>query len=202
MTLIADVAAGQQIASAWGNNVRNCAIQVFASAAERDAQWPSVPNGSMCVTLDNGNMYRRLANAWMRPPGTLLTFGNVGTNDVNFPSTGLVDTLPVNVGYSSDFLHNGMCIVMVNAVTLHGFSNNWMNVSTDISSTYNGTIGLATPVIQSAAAAWVSSPLNWSYTVPNGSVLAFKTRANLQAVGSGGNNGYYNVRASYSVYAV
>jgi hypothetical protein len=36
----------------------------FATAAARDAAWPSPANGAMCSTLDTGLIWRRLAGVW------------------------------------------------------------------------------------------------------------------------------------------
>jgi hypothetical protein len=64
MAKTVDVAAGQKVASTWGNEIRDRTRQVFASVAERDAQWSAPPNGATCVTLDTGTTWNRLAGAW------------------------------------------------------------------------------------------------------------------------------------------
>jgi len=66
MALTADVHPGDVIASPWGNEIRNRSLQAFASTAERDAQWPTAPNGSIClvVTGTDAVMYHRRAGAW------------------------------------------------------------------------------------------------------------------------------------------
>jgi hypothetical protein len=65
MTKTVDVAAGQKVASTWGNEIRDRTRQVFASVTERDAQWTTAPNGAECVTLDTGTTWYRLAGAWV-----------------------------------------------------------------------------------------------------------------------------------------
>jgi hypothetical protein len=66
MALTADVAAGGITASAWGNEIRNRSVQAFASTAERDAQWPTAPNGAICVVLTGTDavLYHRRGGAW------------------------------------------------------------------------------------------------------------------------------------------
>jgi len=59
-----NVVDGNIILASWGNEVRDRTRQVFATAAERDAQWAAPPNGAECVTLDTGTTWYRLAGAW------------------------------------------------------------------------------------------------------------------------------------------
>lgn len=66
MALTANVVAGTKILSAWGNEIRDRTLQVFANIAERDSQWPTAPNGSRCITLDTYYMYLRQAGAWVQ----------------------------------------------------------------------------------------------------------------------------------------
>lgn len=58
------VAPGQTIASAWGNTVFDQSVLVFASPADRDAQWPTPHDGSMCFTSDMGIFWVRRAGGW------------------------------------------------------------------------------------------------------------------------------------------
>lgn len=82
MTKTVDVAANEKIASVWGNEIRDRTIQVFASVAERDAQWPTAPNGAHCVTLDTYTVWQRRAGAWVvnAPQAVIggLTAGDIG----------------------------------------------------------------------------------------------------------------------------
>jgi hypothetical protein len=64
MTKTPDVVAGQKITSPWGNEIRDRTRQVFASNAERDAQWLSPPNGASCTVLDSNSDYYRQAGVW------------------------------------------------------------------------------------------------------------------------------------------
>ena len=58
------VAPGQTIGSEWGNAVWNQSMNRFASPADRDTQWPTPPNGAVCVTLDTGTPWFRYNGVW------------------------------------------------------------------------------------------------------------------------------------------
>lgn len=62
MAKTTDVVAGGSILSAWGNEVRDRTVQVFASAGERDA-W-AAPEGSVCFQTDVSHMYVRRSGVW------------------------------------------------------------------------------------------------------------------------------------------
>jgi hypothetical protein len=47
MGLTANVVANTPILSTWGNELRDRSVQVFATVAERSAQWPTPPNGAV-----------------------------------------------------------------------------------------------------------------------------------------------------------
>jgi hypothetical protein len=64
MSKTLDVVAGNIIDDAWGNEIRDRTLQVFATVAERDSQWPTAPNGATCVTLDTGRQWIRIAGGW------------------------------------------------------------------------------------------------------------------------------------------
>lgn len=64
MVKTADVVAGADILTTWGNEIRDRTAQVFASAAERDAQWPAPPDGAISYTADTGTLWLRRAGAW------------------------------------------------------------------------------------------------------------------------------------------
>jgi hypothetical protein len=87
MAKTVDVAAGQKVASTWGNEVRDRTCQVFATAAERDAQWVTPPNGALCVCLDSGAVMTRRGGRWeiAAVPSTVNT-GNAGAGS-NFNNT-------------------------------------------------------------------------------------------------------------------
>jgi hypothetical protein len=66
MAFTANVVDGNIILASWGNEIRDRTLQVFATVAERDSQWPSTvaPNGAHCVTLDTGSWWRNVAATW------------------------------------------------------------------------------------------------------------------------------------------
>lgn len=65
MAKTVDVVAGQKIASAWGNEIRDRTIQSFATVAERDASGWVAPNGAFCVTIDTATLWQRVGGAWV-----------------------------------------------------------------------------------------------------------------------------------------
>lgn len=78
------VAAGEVIASVWGNAIRDRVVHRFASVADRDTSWPAPPNGAHCVTVDTGTLWQRGTSAWfaIRPSQAVTETSNVlgGTN--------------------------------------------------------------------------------------------------------------------------
>jgi hypothetical protein len=81
MTKTADVALATNIDPVWGNEIRDRTTQVFASVAERDAQWLNPPNGSVCVTLDTYTRWRRQAGAWVNVDPFIQSGATTGTTD-------------------------------------------------------------------------------------------------------------------------
>jgi hypothetical protein len=67
MGLTPDVAAGELIQSAWGNEIRDRTVQHFATAAERDG-WIGPPDGAMAVTTDNNLLWQYNGTAWVAFP--------------------------------------------------------------------------------------------------------------------------------------
>lgn len=65
MGFTANVVDGNIILAAWGNEVRDRTLQVFATEAERDAQWAAPPNGAHCVTADTYVIWVREGSAWV-----------------------------------------------------------------------------------------------------------------------------------------
>jgi hypothetical protein len=74
MALTPDVTAGTIIQSAWGNQIRDRTVQVFATVAERNALWPAPPRGAMCITVDTLALwiFDTGAGGWRPTPGTVL----------------------------------------------------------------------------------------------------------------------------------
>lgn len=88
MAFTPNVVDGNIILAAWGNEIRDRTRQIFATAAELNAQWPGAPNGSMAVTLDTYTVWMRRAATWtpvqQRGSSTYTTNG-AGDCVVNFP---------------------------------------------------------------------------------------------------------------------
>ena len=59
------VAPGQTVSSAWGNTVFDNSVICFASAADRDTQWPAPHAGAVCYTLDTRSMWNHDGTAWV-----------------------------------------------------------------------------------------------------------------------------------------
>lgn len=63
------VSPGQTISSAsWGNPVWDQSVNCFASAADRDAQWPAPHDGSICWQADTNTFWARRAGVWRGLP--------------------------------------------------------------------------------------------------------------------------------------
>jgi hypothetical protein len=79
------VSPGQTISSAsWGNPVWDQSVNCFASPTDRDSQWPSPHDGSVCYTADLGFLWVRRAGVWRGlPTGVLAQASSVA----NSPST-------------------------------------------------------------------------------------------------------------------
>jgi hypothetical protein len=60
------VAKGQVIASTWGNTLWNQSVQVFASTADRDNQFPNPPDGAQVYTAAEQAYWVRVAGVWGR----------------------------------------------------------------------------------------------------------------------------------------
>lgn len=59
-------AVGEEVLAADFNTyVQNQVVPVFATEAQRDAQWTSPPNGAQCLTLDAFTVWVRQAGAWV-----------------------------------------------------------------------------------------------------------------------------------------
>jgi hypothetical protein len=75
------VAPGQTIASTWGNQTWDQSVNVFATPADRDQQWPAPLDGAAAFTLDTATLWLRQAGQWIRfsgDPAPILVTGTVG----------------------------------------------------------------------------------------------------------------------------
>jgi len=115
MGLTANVVAGATIQSAWGNQIRDRTLQVFADPTERDAQWTNPPDGAHCLTLNQLGVWVRASGVWVplaadgRPIGMLTLAANGASDDTTGVLVGatFTFTLPAArcVGISMDSVH-------------------------------------------------------------------------------------------------
>src|SRR5262245_21428185 len=77
-----DVVSNTPITSAYGNHIRDRTVQVFASAAERDSQWPAPPDGATCYTVAEDLHYYGLGGAWVEWQATGGVTGPTGVTGV------------------------------------------------------------------------------------------------------------------------
>lgn len=130
------VSPGQTVQSTWGNTVWNQTLNRFASAADRDAQWPAPPNGAICYLADLGLVYVRRSGAWA-PLGptyaypvptvgrrlaiqvgrtTITTDGAAGQANVTFPTLFGTGSTPTVVACPGN-ANGGFSMVIVNGVS-------------------------------------------------------------------------------------
>jgi hypothetical protein len=86
------VAPGQTVASDWGNHVWDQSVQCFASAADRDTQYPTPHAGAVCYTIDTGMIWVHRAGAWAPvsgiTPGSNAMIGTIAPGRPVLRSTG------------------------------------------------------------------------------------------------------------------
>lgn len=75
-------AVGEEVLAADFNTyVQQQVVPQFTTAAQRDSQWASPPNGARCVTVDTNTEWQRINNTWYAPfqvLGSADTTGNSG----------------------------------------------------------------------------------------------------------------------------
>jgi hypothetical protein len=115
MTKTVDVASGQSIASTWGNEIRNRTLQIFATSAERDAQFPvaTQAEGAHCVTVDTDIVWQKVGSAWVPMMGTVPIFATAAARDAAWPS-------PTN---------GAMCVTLDTNSLWQRVSGAWVNKS-------------------------------------------------------------------------
>jgi hypothetical protein len=59
------VAPGQTVASNWGNALWDQSVNAFASAADRDNQWPAPPAAAMAYTQDTRTLWQFDGTSWL-----------------------------------------------------------------------------------------------------------------------------------------
>lgn len=116
------VAAGQTIASAWGNTTYDQTMQTFASAADRTNQWPAPNDGALSWLVDTRTPWVFRAGAWRGIPLGYLATATGPASQVDC-GTALVTivslSFPVVLGrrYRLTALINGNTITAAGAPT-------------------------------------------------------------------------------------
>jgi hypothetical protein len=123
MVKTADVVAGADIVTTWGNEIRDRTAQVFATAAERDAQWPAPPDGAVSYTADTAALWLRRAGAWAAL-STLCHARAYRTADYSIPPTGGIvfpfETVSHDPAQMFDPVRNGFVIPIAGMYLCHG----------------------------------------------------------------------------------
>jgi len=92
MTKTVDVVAGQNTLAAWGNEIRDRTIQVFATTTERDSAYP-IPNRGQCCYVASNDLNEGFwtydGTAW-RPPWNTAWGYWAGLIDTSANYTGVV----------------------------------------------------------------------------------------------------------------
>src|SRR5262245_2986386 len=87
-----NVVANTTILSAWGNNIRDRTIQIFASVADRDSQnavWAAPLDGMTCYTIAEDKHWYGKAGVWVEwtagigPTGVTGATGATGVTGVS-----------------------------------------------------------------------------------------------------------------------
>jgi hypothetical protein len=81
------VAPGQAIASTWGNTVFDQSVMTFASAADRDNQYPAPHEGSVCYLYDVGRKMVYSSGAWQYDGGLLVYLKSTADTSTVNPAT-------------------------------------------------------------------------------------------------------------------
>jgi len=79
----ADVANNDQLAVAWGNQVRDQTVQRFSSTGARDAALPSPPRGTFCVTTDTDTLWQACGSPPLWTPPWNVAWGRVPAGSAN-----------------------------------------------------------------------------------------------------------------------
>lgn len=95
MPEIPDVVTGEVIASTWGNDIRDRAVQRYANAATRTASVPAPEEGALSYLLDTNLVYVYDGAAWVTiNPVTLGSYEVDGYAEVStFVLTSIVQTV-------------------------------------------------------------------------------------------------------------
>jgi len=108
MPWIPNVVTRTNIATGWGNPLRDSAIMEFANVAERDQYWPAAtaPMGAHCRTADTGALWELNLQTGARrwTPTWSVSWGQVGgIGPVVATQTGIGTTLTALTGFAYTF---------------------------------------------------------------------------------------------------
>ena len=78
---------GDTILSAWGNTTFDQTVECFASAADRDAQWPTPQDGAVAYLADSGTVWLRRLGIWKSFPLGYLTSATGPANQIDAGAT-------------------------------------------------------------------------------------------------------------------
>ena len=127
MTKTVDVVAGEIVASAWGNEIRDRTFQQFTDRPELLAQWPAAPEGSRAWLRTNHVLMVKMAGGWSpeRQWGTIsgttnASGGFVITYPIPFVDTPVVFAIDGDAG-SAGVRYFGLVAAQI-AVGTQGFA--------------------------------------------------------------------------------
>lgn len=58
----------------------------FTNTTQRDGQWPSAPDGALCVTTDTNTLWRRVSGSWVAVPPLPAIFATTAARDSQWTS--------------------------------------------------------------------------------------------------------------------
>ncbi|HEY7487132.1 MAG TPA: hypothetical protein VH912_21935 [Streptosporangiaceae bacterium] len=147
------VAPGQTIVSAgWGNPLWDHSVQAFASAADRDNQFPAPQPGAMSFTEDTKTLWVFVSGAWVPvPTGMRIVWGSVAvpiatantaaSAAVTFPAGSFTAAPFIVAGISTGPPAAGSAFAWPSAGTASGFTMNAMRSNTSTQTCWYIAIG-------------------------------------------------------------
>ena len=163
------VAPGQTIASTWGNTAWDQTQNVFASAADRDAQWPAPLDGARCFLLDTLTPWIRRGGAWHGSPAGFVVSATGPATQTDCGSAGATAVTTPGFAVTAGRRYRATCFVNGSQVTATG------GVTSTNLSVVSG------PITVDAGNAWIS----YNSSVPTGTVIIAGPSYTLTATGTG-----------------
>lgn len=181
MGFTANVVDGNIILASWGNEIRDRTVQVFATAAERDQQWAAPPTGAVCITVDNGFIWKRSAGRWAPVYGTVVLNQTFAVPDGGYTTTGLRDL--VVCGPATPFTYNTN-VSFVAAINF-GFSGGACTAQTDFVTNGGTSLHPTSGPFQAGGGLWVPVPMAGNASIAAGTDARIKPRINVSNTGGG-----------------